>query len=282
LNSIYVVVTHHPGCRRHTKEDAAEAWKQDKVCAIGWHGWGDLRKVPKNKLLGDMKHFLGIRRGDIILAYTRSNIACVGDVLTRDSYVERNRVGRPEKEGGFGYPNQCKVNWWSTPTDVLPSQLPGDLATQMGKRGRSVIPLKLGRRTLEQVREILRNTPSGSGSHNLDEDTIKAGIAKYLRRDLGNLEPGMRILKAEKSISKSERPDFIGVDATERSVVIECKGWADINSLRQLADRYRRWAPTDARLLLVAYRFDDECRKEAKRYRNVELWEADLGFTKIA
>ena len=67
-------------------------------------------------------------------------------------------------------------------------------------------------------------------------------------------------------------------DRNGRQVVIECKGRADVRSLEQLAERYRKFADRSARLFLIAFRIDDECRRLAKRYPNVELREVDLKF----
>ena len=283
MNSIYAIVTHHPGCRKHTPDEAADAWKECGVCAIGWSKLGNLREVPEEDLLVDMTDFLKIEQGDLILAYTKRNrIAYVGDVKSgRYSPNSTNLVGKPEEDGGFGYPNQKAVNWWSEPVDFLRTDFPESIAKQMGRIGKTVIPLDLGRRSFKQMVDLLKTIPSGSASEHLDEDTIKAGIVKYLKRNIDALERGMRITYAEKPISKSERPDFIAEDVKGRQVVIECKGRADVRSLEQLGERYRRFATKNARLFLVAFRIDDECRRLAKRYPNVELREADLRFLPV-
>lgn len=278
MNSIYAITTHH---RR--PDEAAEAWKKCGVCAIGWTDEGDLRKLSEDELNLDMKDFFRLDEGDVVLAYTKRNrIAYVGAVTKgKFKYNKNNLVGRPEERGGFRYANQRAVEWWKEPFDILRSDFPVNIAGQMAKRGKTVIQLDLGRWSFESMKVFIKSIPSGSASEHLDEDTIKAGIVKYLGRSLDPLEEGMKVIDAEKPISKSERPDFMAEDSKGKQVIIECKGRANAASLEQLAERYRKFAAKNARLLLIAFRIDDECRRLARRYPNVELREVDLKFKRV-
>jgi len=83
MNNIYAIVTHH-----EYPDEAAEAWKREGVCAIGWSDYGNLLK-DRPKLLRydpsfakERQLFLSIRKGDVILAYSKRNtIAYVGTVV---------------------------------------------------------------------------------------------------------------------------------------------------------------------------------------------------------
>jgi hypothetical protein len=63
MNLMYAIVTHH-----ERPDDAAEAWKECNVCAIGWARYGNLKKT-KHDLPSNARLFLKIKKGDVILAY---------------------------------------------------------------------------------------------------------------------------------------------------------------------------------------------------------------------
>jgi hypothetical protein len=279
MNAIYAIVTHH-----ERPDDAAEAWRECNVCAIGWVNYGNLKKAKQTLLPSDAREFLKIEKGDMVLAYAGGNrIAYVGEIENgKYLHTSRNIVGRDEDDRGFEYPNQYRVKWCDKPYDFSRYDLPLFLFNQLGKRGRTVVPIKLYRRSFDEVKQIiLTNARSGSLSYEVNEDMIKAGIRKYLRRHIDSLERGLKIVKSEKAISKADRPDFIAKDKNGRTVVIECKGNAYPGDCDQLG-RYRKtFAKENPRLMLIAFRMDDDCLKLAKNAK-LELYECDLGFTKIA
>ena len=278
MNKIYAIVTHH-----ERPDDAAEAWRECNVCAIGWARYGNLKKT-KQKLPSDARLFLKIKKGDIILAYAGGNrIAYVGEIASgKYMHTTRNIVGRNEDDGGFEYPNQYKVKWWDKPFDFSRKDLPLFLFKQLGKRGRTVVPIKFYRRSFDKVKQIILTTSrSGSLSYEVNEDMIKAGLRKYLRRYINSLEKGLKIVKSEKSTSRTDRPDFIAKDRSGTTVIIECKGNAFPGDCEQLERYGENLARENPRLMLIAFKIDDGCIELAKRIPRMELFECDLEFTKI-
>ena len=223
MNSIYAITTHH-----ERLSDAAEAWLECNVCAIGWSSYGNLKRVNLEELPSDAQQFMKIRKGDLILAYSGGNrIAYVGEIEDgKYMFTRKNIVGLDEADGGFDYPNQYKVRWFDRPYDFSRKDLPPFLLEQLGKRGRSVVPIKLNRRSFDEVKQIIMtNARSGSLSYEINEDTVKAGIRKYLRRHIDSLEKGLKIAKSEEATGKTDRPDFIAKDKNNETVIIECKGY---------------------------------------------------------
>lgn len=279
MNRIFAIVTHHK-----RPDDAAEAWKDCNVCAIGWSHFGRLTKAKRQELPSDVRKFLRIGKVDIILAYAGGNrIAYVGEIVNgKYMHTTRNIVGRSDEKGGFDYPNQYAVKWWDRPYDFSRHDLPPFLLKQLGKRGRTVVPIEFHRRSFEEVKKIiLTNALSGSLSYEVNEDMIKAGIRKYLRRHLSSLEKGLKIIKSEKSTSRTDRPDFIAMDQRSQMVIIECKGIAYPGDCEQLERYGRNLARENPRLMLIAFKIDGECVKFAKKHPEMELYECDLTFAKI-
>ena len=68
MNSIYAITTHHD-----KPSDAAEAWRELNVCAIGFRRYGVLTKGKLEDLSKDAQLFLKIKKGDLILAYAMGN-----------------------------------------------------------------------------------------------------------------------------------------------------------------------------------------------------------------
>lgn len=280
MNSIYAINTHHG-----RPDDAVEAWHDCEVCAIGFNQYGNLKKAEQEELPSDAKHFLEIKKGDLILAYPGGNrIAYLGEIADgKYLYTHKNIVGMDEKDGGFEYPNQYRVKWYDKPCDFSRRDLPDYLWTQLGGRGRTVVPVKLGRRSFDEVKQIIISTARpDSLSYEINEDTVKAGIRKYLRRHIDSLEKGLKITKSEKATDKSDIPDFIARDKGGRTVVIECKGNAYSGDCDQLEKYGRNLAREKPRLMLVAFRIDDGCLKEARKNPQMELFECDLKFTKVS
>jgi RecB family endonuclease NucS len=173
--------------------------------------------------------------------------------------------------------------WLNKPYDFSRYDLPPFLFNQLGKRGRTVVPIRFYRRSFDQVKQIiLTNARSGSLSYEVNEDMIKAGLRKYLQRHIDSLEKGLRIVKAEKSTSKTDRPDFIAKDKSEKTVVIECKGNAFPGDCEQLERYGKSLAKENPRLMLIAFRIDDDCIKLARENPRIELFECDLEFIKIS
>jgi len=279
MKAIYAIVTHH-----ERPDDAAEAWKDCNVCAIGWSRFGNLKKTRKENLPSDIRTFLKIKKGDLILAYAGANrIAYVGEIIDgKYMHTTRNIVGKSEDEGGFEYSNQYRVNWWDEPFDFSRYDLPPFLLNQLGKRGRTVTPIELQRRSFEEVKRIIMiNARSGYLSFEVNEDMIKASIRKYMKRHINSLEKGLKIVKAEKAVSQTDRPDFIARDSSGQAVIIECKGTAHHEDCEQLERYGKNYAKGNARLILVAFKITDECLLSARKSTGIELFECDLKFRKI-
>jgi hypothetical protein len=276
MSKIYAIVTHHK-----RPDDAAEAWKECNVCAIGFTSCGRLDKVRQENLPADARHFLKIQKEDIILAYALGNrIAYVGTVIDgKYIHTRKNIVGRSKEQGGLEYPNQYKIRWWDKPYDFSRYDLPKFIWSQLGKKGRTVIPIMLHRRSFDQVKQIIMTSAeSGSLSYDVNEDMIKAGIRKYLWHHLDSIEKGLKIIKAERSLSETGRPDFIARDQKGKAVIIECKGSAYPADLEQLERYGKDFAKEKPRLMLVAFKIADECVKLAEKNPKIELFECDLTF----
>lgn len=186
MNSIFAITTHH-----ERLSDAAVSWQECGVCAIGFVRFGNLKKAKQGSLPSDVSLFLRIKKGDLIIAYAGQNrIALVGEIENGEYRQTReNIVGTDEEKDGFGYPNQYKVKWYDKPYDFSRNDLPPFLLKQLGRRGRSVVELNLNRRSFDDVKQIILNSASsGSLSYDINEDTVKAGIRKYLRRQIDSLE----------------------------------------------------------------------------------------------
>jgi hypothetical protein len=212
-----------------------------------------------------------------------NRIAYVGEIDDgKYLYTRKNIVGRDEDKGGFEYANQYKVKWYDRPYDFSRKDLPDYLWTQLGKKGRTVVHIKLGRRSFDEVKQIIMVTARpGSSSYEINEDTVKAGIRKYLRRNIDSLEKGLKIVRFEERTSKTDQPDFLAKDRNGRTVIIECKGYAYSDVCDQL-ERYEESIEKEKpRLMLVAFRIDDGCLKAAEKNPQMELFECDLKFTKV-
>lgn len=271
--SVFAITTHH-----ERPEEAADAWRINKVCAIGWSSYGNLSKT-KNELDAQAKLFMRIKKGDVILAYaTRNRIALVGEVDGKFVYNPRNEVGR-KGDDGFGYANQYDVSWWNEPYDFDRKNLPPYFADQVGKPYKTIEEIKLGRYSLAQFKDIIRSNALSGSKSPYKEDAVKFGIRNFLGRNIDSLEKGMRITKAERAISETDRPDFLAEDRSGKMVVIECKSTANSDNLEQL-ERYGRTYKA-ARLFLVAFYVTGECKEAAKKNPRIEIFECGLTFTKL-
>jgi hypothetical protein len=70
------------------------------------------------------------------------------------------------------------------------------------------------------------------------------------------------------------------VRRNDKKVIIECKGYAYPEDCAQLERYEKSVAKEKPRLMLVAFRFDNGCQKEAEKNPQMELFECDLKFTR--
>ena len=136
MNSIYAITTHND-----RSADAAEAWRDVNVCAIGFTHYGKLTKEKPEKFPKDAQLFLKIKKGDLILAYARGNrIAYVGEIEDGEYiYTNHNVVGLDGKNGGFGYPSQYKVRWFEKPR-FLKNRLASFSTKPVGEKRKNSCP----------------------------------------------------------------------------------------------------------------------------------------------
>jgi len=278
MNSIYAITTHH-----ERLDDAADAWRELGVCAIGH--FGDEERLDKSNFLykgGAL--FLKIKKGDLILAYAGDNrIAYIGEIKDGEYiHTNKNIVGRDKDDGGFGYRNQKRVKWFDQPYDFSRHDLPPFLFKQLGGHGRTVVEIDLNRQSFDKVKQIiLTNAKSQSLSPGINEDTVKAGIRNYLKKRIHSIEEGLTITKSESRVSEADRPDFLAKDRKNRPVIIECKGRAYADACEQIERYGKNKAKGKPRLMLIAFQFDDGCLQEAKKNPRIELVQCDLKFHKV-
>lgn len=291
-NRAFAITTFHTSLDNKAIE-AAEEWKRLGICAIGWSRVPYLCKCKSKEEVtdllrkngyssygtGDVWKFVGeIKKGDLVFAYSRNNtIAYVGVVDGPCGLNRDNVIGDPK--GEFGYAHQRKVHWRDEPHHFDRRDLPNYFADQFGKKGVTVAEIDVGSKGLEGLIKILNTCAiSGSKFPGINEDTIKAGLLKYLHYSLNRLEKGLRLKSAEVAIGKRKRPrpDFIAEDEYGKTVLIECKGTAGESVVEQIQS-YGKEYGKDSRLLVVAFRITDACRSAAKK-ANVELVECDLDF----
>lgn len=254
MGYIYVIITHH-----EEPVEVAEDWRRAGVCAIGYNYDGNIQKRRKDELGAAERTFLEINKGDVILAYAKRNmIAYVGNVIDeRKHYSTRNKIGY--------YPNQIRVNWWAEPHHFSRWDLPKALAKQLGIHGKAVTKLNLDGYGFDETIRLIRDARSGSLLTRPNEDIIKIGLHNLILDHSDWLEKGLTIERAEVQITPGERPDFIGKDKTGRTVLIECKGTATESAYKQIIRYSAAYRKRKPRLFLVAFRFDTDCQKLAKK-----------------
>lgn len=284
---IFAITTHHK-----YSEEAAEEWKKLGICAIGWSpiDFSKCKSIDEIKRLLKQKYRStsdadqiwrfqrGIDKGDLILAYARHNtIAYVGESKGHRKFNKNNTIGDPE--GKYRYANQMQVMWWDEPRYFDRWDLPEYISNQFGKRHITVTEINPGSKGFEGFVAIVKSCArSDSKLPGMKEDMVKAGLIKYLHRSLDALETGLKIEQAELFVGE-KRPDFIAKDKGGRTVLIECKGNAGLDTVEQIK-RYevefsKRKNP---RLMIVAFRINEACRLAAKKAGNIELYECDLDF----
>lgn len=293
MSKIFAIITYHEPKER---EEAAEAWKIDKVAAIGWSRVGDLRKIhtfeqlsrklsPGSRGPKSLWTFLKeVKKGDLILAYATKNvIAYVGEVTGRYEFETKNNVGINPRKGGFGYSHQKHVKWWMNPHHFSRSSLPKDIAEQLGLQGRTIVELNPGSLGFKGFRGYLESNAKSltSTSLNLNEDTIKAGIRKHLHSSLPGFENKLKITHAERGVKDHKRPDFQAKDERGNLVLVECKGVADEKAINQVKGYLKSFSKKPGtRALLIAFVTTPKCRDLAKKHK-IELFECNLSFTRV-
>ena len=158
-----------------------------------------------------------------------------------------------------------------------------DIAKQMGIQGRVIFEIDPGHLGFDGFRDFLKDNENSftDTSLNLNEDTVKAGIRKYLHSNMSAIGNGLRIIHAEHGIEDQKRPDFIAKDASGKTVLIECKGVADEKAISQARGYLKKFKKElGTRAIVVAFRANVNCRKLAQKY-NIELYECDLSFNKV-
>ncbi len=270
MNHIYAINTHHK-----YPQLLAEYWSEDGVCAVG-HNWSYEEEYPDpdKPPTGEWGLFPEIYKGDIILAYASDNmIAYVGKVADSELRTEKkNDTGRIYK-----YWNQRKVTWWTEPNHFHREDLPRWISKQFPRRGKTIIKLDLKGHTFKEAKSVIKTSPrSGSAFASLNEEMVKAGLRNYFLSHAHVFERGLKIRMVEKEVARGHRPDFEGQDAKRTPVIIECKGSATTTSCDQLT-RYGKKHHKDKtpRRLLVAFRFEEACRKAASK-AGIELFRCGL------
>jgi hypothetical protein len=284
MHDVYAITTHN---KDELTERAAMEWHDCGVCAIGWSKCGNLRKIPERKLKKDPRLryarqlFLEIQPNDVVIAYAKRNIvAYMGKV--KDGYTPNNTntVGRI-----LGYPNQLLVDWWDEPHHFDRKDLPSWLARQFPiYPGQTIKRFDLGSHGFEGTIKIIEACAVSMSALPEIENLAKAGLRKYLYQRMKKLEKGLRPFEQEKSTSEGDRPDFTAVDKNDTPVLVECKGTGREKAIKQLSrygrDFEKKEGNRKPRLLLVAFNFDDACKKAA-RSQNIQLVECDLSFTSL-
>jgi hypothetical protein len=271
MPKLYEIKAHH----KHPRE-VAEYWRQDGICAVG-HNWSYAEAYPDGPATDKWGPFQQIAKGDIVLAYAKPcMIAYVGEVADDQLLCEKKNItGRR-----WNYWNQRRVTWWLEPNHFHPRDLPRWIHRQLGSRGTTIKRIDLKRHTFKEAISLIKNKPrSGSAFAYLAEDTVKAGIRNYFLSNAHVFEPGLKIHRIEKEVAPGHRPDFEGQDAKGLPVIVECKGYAKAAACDQLtryAKKYHR-GKQRPRLLLVAFGFEEACRKAARNAR-IELCRCDLRF----
>jgi len=155
MNSVFAITTHH-----ENPLDAAEAWRECNVCAIG-----HFEEENPNRIAFD-----GINQGDLILAYSCHNrIAYVGEIKDGILHKRNKNIVSDETRKGFGYPFQYEVNWYDKPHHFSRKELPNDLWTQLGKRGKTVVQIEvdgkkeMNAKSFGKLKERLRKVRAGWG-----------------------------------------------------------------------------------------------------------------------
>jgi len=274
---IYAINTHHV---KKNRQEVAECWRKDGICAVGC-GWTFKEEYGDEPPTGWSRPFWEISKGDIILAYASDNmIAYVGEVA--DNKLRDERKNRKNNTGClYKYWNQRKVKWWRVPNHFRRKELPDWIHGQLGKRGQTIRRLELKGHTFKEAKKLIKTRPrSGSALASLNEDTVKAGLMNYFLSYAHVFERVLKIRRVEREVARGHRPDFGAQDAKGTPVIIECKGFATPESCRQLA-RYGRKhrknhkSKRRPRLLLVAFAFEEACRKVASE-AGIELFSCKL------
>lgn len=287
MGKIYSIMTHHKN-----PEEAAEEWVREGICAIGdFRGIAttdlntiieELKNLPKKTMwVKEVLRFWEIQKGDIIIANQGKGMVSALGVVVDDDYEfnQKNIIG---SKNNFGYPHQKKVRWLQSPREFRSEHLK-HLLGRLTQRGKTIIEID-GHNSEEFLHSLEGlNIPSHEGSYN--EELVKAGLSKYVKRNIDHFETGMTIEREERNIDNENRPDFLARDKNGVNVIIECKGSLvnkhNIGQVIRYRNRYRKVSSQNARYFLVAFSFDRDATILGKK-EDVEMFEVGLTFKKIS
>lgn len=287
------IVTHH-----EEPERAADLFAEEGVAAIGWIREGSIAGKTKEEIEEmlvnegfDPPEFAArqlitfrdeIKEQDIVIAYRTKNIvALIGEVTHEYEFNPKNKVGKPESEGGeIDYPNQVTVRWWETPRNFHRNLLPGDLSETVASRG--TIRILDYDVDVDKLKEALNLISSAEASQEtILEVAGEDEISAYLKQHVGDLEEGLVFKEAEYGVSVGSI-DILAEDKTGSPVVIEIKVKADDSAVGQVLgymQAYREELGTkQVRGLIVAQEFSERSMKAAKQ-AGIKLYRCRKSFT---
>jgi len=288
------IVTHHINPER-----AAELFAEEEVVAVGWLRSGSMA----GKTSDEIKQILieeeasdspdwgasqltmfrdEIEVGDIVIAYrTKNMVALLGEVIGEYEFNNKNKVGKPEQEGGeIDYPNQRKMRWWDKPRNFRRDLLPGDLPEMVASRG--TIRILDYDVDADKLKEELNRIPLVMADHEkilevTGEDEIKA----YLKARPSDLEEDFTIREVEYGVSVGN-VDFLAEDKNRSPAIVEVKVRANDSAVGQILGYIQAYEEESQvkqiRGIIVAQEFTERCKKAAQR-ANIELYECKKTFT---
>lgn len=265
-------------------EDAARLQREKGWVSVGWAAAGDLTKLNlddrktrarlEKKLrkkydnasnaANCLKRFKWLSRSNWVILYkNKTQIACVGRVVNgKYKYNTKNSIGNGE---GFGYsqPHQLKVKWRKSPINFSVQDLPekfsnigvrGTIHEVHGKR-------KNGKKTdfpIDKLVKELKKIPTQQV--HIDEPAIKGYLRMFVGRDVGWLERGLKLTRAE-PMTHPGRADFLA-EKNNKKVLIEVKTHARAGAIKQLRGYMK--GERIAKGILLARSFDENVKDKAK------------------
>lgn len=287
------IVTHHKNPER-----AAELFAEEGVVAVGWVRSESIAGKTKNEIMqmlidegfenpewGASQLIIfrdEIKVDDIIIAYkTRNIVALVGQVTREYEFNNKNKVGKPEGEGGeIDYPNQIAVHWWDKPRNFHRNLLPDDLSEMVASRG--TIKILDYDFDVDRLNKILDSiTDAEDSRERIIEVTGEDEITEYLKESLNDLEEGLTLKKTEYEVSVGNI-DILAEDKSGLPVIIEVKVKADDSVVGQILGYIQAYeeecGTSQVRGIIVAQEFAERCKKAAKRV-NIKLCQCRKTFT---
>jgi RecB family endonuclease NucS len=295
---LWLIVTYHEPSRT---DEAAHAWKDFGVMAIGtnYYNKNDRKNILKMKTTEEFREsyhnhtmferfLFEVKNEDYVLAYVmKKTIAYIGQVKSKAYFTQENIIGAKRgKHSGFHYCYQRDVKWFSKPVFFSTENLDKSLHDQFDYlKGVTIKEIKT-RKNVKEIIEKLKSSSdiSGRGESCINEDTVKAGIAKYLHNDLNKLKRGLKIVHIEKEVDRGHRPDFIAEDSEGNHILIECKSVANKETVKQAwrySKKYNKQYGKLSEVFIIAAFIKKSCKESVKKYKNIKLIEADINFKKI-